>query len=361
MQVRTILLRPLSWLYGGVTALRNTLFNIGVLRERSFDVPIISVGNLAVGGTGKTPHVEYILRLLHGHNFKAAMLSRGYGRKTRGYVEQAQAGAAAIGDEPCQIQQNCPYARVAVCEKRCVGIERLLNEGERPQVIVLDDAYQHRYVKPGLSILLTDYALPYDKDLLMPAGRLRESSKGAKRADVIVVTKCPENINRKKQEDLLRRLNQNGTKPVFFSRMVYGDLRAYSDASAWLTTETDKDAPVDNMSSLSVLLVCGIAKPQPLYEHLAQQCGQVELVAFPDHHDFTSAELEELGRKAEGFTAVVTTEKDAARLREYNLPEPLLSRLLIQPISLEIQDIEENENQFNKIITDYVTSYQTNR
>ncbi len=354
----SLLLLPLAWIYDGVTRLRNALFDFGILKQRSFDIPLISVGNLAVGGTGKTPHVEHLLHLLIDQGYRVGMLSRGYGRRTRGYVDGDEHDAAKIGDEPYQIKEKIPYAHIAVCENRCAGLDKMLSYSNRPlDVVVLDDAFQHRYVKPGLSILLTDYARPFDKDLLLPSGRLRESNKGAKRADVIVVTKCPESISREEKEGLHRRLSQNNTKPVFFSHMVYERLREYSVSSVLLVRTTNHNAPISDMKSLKVLLLCGIAKPQPFYDYFAKQCAHVEMAAFPDHHNFTEEELESLGQRAEHFDAVITTEKDAARLRGYTLPPQLLDRLIIQPISLKFQDIEGNENSFNKIITDYVTSH----
>ncbi len=346
----SLFLLPLAWIYDGITSLRNALFDIGLLKQRSFDVPLISVGNLAVGGTGKTPHVEYILRFLHTQGLKTGMLSRGYGRKTRGYVEGRNGRATDIGDEPFQIQSNCPFTRVCVCESRCTGIDNMLKEGERLDAIVLDDAFQHRYVKPGVSILLTEYSRPYYKDWLMPAGRLRESCRGAKRADVTIVTKCPEDLSKCEQQKMRRRLERNGKTPVFFTTTDYGELKAFT------SNAFNKKASTDSLKEKRILLLCGIAHPEKFLEHFKPLCREVELAAYPDHHNFTPSELKALGQRAKDFDCVITTEKDAARLREYELPVTLIRQLMVQPIVIRFINTNE-ETIFNKIITDYVTSH----
>ena len=189
------LLLPLSWIYAAIMGIRNMLFDKGVLKQTACGVPSICVGNLAVGGTGKTPHTEYLLRLLAAQGLRTAMLSRGYGRRTKGFIEATAASTGAeVGDEPLQVKQKFPDTRVAVCESRVEGCKKLLQTpaGTEPQAIVLDDAYQHRYIKAGLYLLLTDFSRLFTRDCVLPAGRLRENRSGARRADAVVVTKCPE-------------------------------------------------------------------------------------------------------------------------------------------------------------------------
>ncbi len=345
------LLLPLAWLYAAAMALRNRLFDLGVLRQTAFHLPVISVGNLAVGGTGKTPHTEYLLRLLLAEGKACAMLSRGYGRRTKGFQEvETHSTAAAVGDEPLQVKRSLPEVRVCVCEKRPEGIRRILSTGRQPDAILLDDAYQHRYVRPSLSILLTDYARPYSADHVLPAGRLRESRSGAKRADIILVTKCPDRLSAEARQSLGSRLKPLPRQHVFFTRMKYAALRpAFPDAAG---LEVGPDS--------RVLLLTGIANPSGLVARLSERHAQVESISFADHHRFTSADIDRVARRAERFDAVVTTEKDAARLGGMNLPATLRRRLLVQPIEVEFLLPEEKE-KFNLIITSHVAENQRNR
>ena len=347
------LLLPFAWLYAAVMALRNRLFDTGCLKQRSFPLPVISVGNLAVGGTGKTPHTEYILRLLTGCGYFCGMLSRGYGRTTRGFVEGAGSKASAIGDEPWQVQHACFATRVCVCEDRCAGLDRMLQSGRRPDVVVLDDAYQHRYVKPGLSVLLTDYASLYCDDDVLPAGRLRESASGARRADVIVVTKCPSHLSQSEQQDIKTRLQPEVRQHLFFSTMVYGNIYNVYPEAASLTQGTNVDAPVAHLEKLHVLLVCGIARPQAFIEHFQSRCASVQTLTFADHHRFSNEELLRMAHLAEQVDMVITTAKDAARLSDYDLPPVLRKKLCVQPI--EVVFLNEDTPKFNQIIIDYVT------
>ncbi len=346
-------LLPFAWLYAAVMALRNWLFDCGWLKQRTFPLPVISVGNLAVGGTGKTPHTEYILRLLSRSGLFCGMLSRGYGRTTRGFVEGAGSAASAIGDEPWQVQHSCSAVRVCVCEDRCAGLDRMLQSERRPDVVVLDDAYQHRYVKPGLSVLLTDYASLYCDDAVLPAGRLRESAAGARRADVIVVTKCPPHLSRSEQQRIEKRLRPEAHQHLFFSTMAYGNIyNVYPEANG-LTQGTQEDAPVLRLCQQRVLLVCGIARPQAFIEYFRSRCASVEPLTFADHHRFSSEELSHIGRLAEQVDMVITTAKDAARLSDYELPLALREKLCVQPI--EVKFLNDDTPKFNQIIMDYVT------
>ena len=232
-------LRPLSWLYGVGVKLRNTMFNIGVLKSRAFDIPVISVGNITVGGTGKTPHVEYLIRLLQDR-FRVAVLSRGYKRSSKGFV---QANAATtmpeIGDEPYQMKQKFPNITIAVDKNRCHGIDQLVANDQKLDVILLDDAFQHRYVKPGINILLVDYHRLIIYDELLPAGRLREPLEGKDRADIVIVTKCPKDLKPMEYRVITKAMNLFPYQQLFFSTIEYGQLRPlFDDAKEQRTRRT---------------------------------------------------------------------------------------------------------------------------
>ena len=320
--------RVLSLLYGFVMSVRNRLFDLGVLRSHRFPLAVIGVGNLAVGGTGKTPHTEYLLRHLLAAGQRAGMLSRGYGRRTLGFREVTDCTADEAGDEPLQVKRKYPAAYVCVCEDRVAGIRRMLRERPDLQAIVLDDAYQHRYVTPSLNILLTDFSRPYYADRVLPTGRLRERAVGARRADIIVVTKCPPTLDEAARQDILQRLQPEARQTVFFSSLRYGALRPFEEEAV---------APEDDEPTLQgkrLLLLTGIARPEPLLQHLQATGAEVEMAAFADHHRFSKAEISRLGVRAAGFDLVVTTEKDAARLSSLALPVSLRERLWLCPVEI---------------------------
>lgn len=342
-------------MYHLITSLRNFLFDQGWgLKQQSFDVPLISVGNLAVGGTGKTPHTEYLVRLLQAAGKEVAVLSRGYGRATKGFHLASPASTAQeIGDEPLQIQQKFPACTVAVCEKRVVGMERLIEERQktgkdnRNWTVVLDDAFQHRYIKPGLSILLTDYARPYYADRVLPWGRLRESADGAQRADVIIVTKCPKHLSVTNAEQIRTKLAPLPTQEVFFTCFDYGNPYSASDCQE---TELPHNA----------LVLTGIAKPQPLYAYLEAHGVEIKTLAFPDHHAFTASDVERINTAFAALpegSKVITTEKDAVRLRLLpTLNEAVKANLLVQPI--EVKFLFGETEKFNTKIYNYVDANQ---
>ena len=354
----SVLLSPLSLLWGLIVWLRGKLFDWGWLPSRSFPLPVICVGNLAVGGTGKTPHVEYILRLLHAHGYRVAMLSRGYGRKTKGYVlAHDRHTAEDIGDEPLQIRRNCPFATVAACERRVEGIERLLQLTPAPQVVVLDDAYQHRYVRAGFNVLLTAASRLYTDDHLLPWGRLREPAGAARRAQAIVVTKCP--------TDYRPALKVLPGQALFYSRICYGTPQSWkAPQSAYQNAASADTTPL--FAGQKVLLVTGIAHPEPLIRHV-EACGAaaVDALSFPDHHAFTRRDAERINsRYAEGAaTCVLTTQKDATRLQAIQtwLNAELINHLLVQPITVRVEVAPETSSDFNQIILQYVDSHTRNR
>ena len=342
-----LLLRPFSWIYAAVMSVRNFLFDQNVLKQQQFPVPTVSVGNLSVGGTGKTPHTEYILRLLLKEGRKCATLSRGYGRKSHGFRWVSECGSAIeAGDEPWQMQNKFPSVRVSVCENRCEGMRHIMAESPETDVVVLDDAFQHRYIKPGMSILLTEYARPYSKDRVLPEGRLRESRKGARRADLIVVTKCPEVLSREQRQSFVQHLQPSEHQQVLFSKICYGCLQT-RDGSAL-------DDQQDN-SGKSPLLLCGIANPRPLEAYLKQTFPLLRTKAYADHHDFSLAELQAL----ENEEMVITTEKDYARLSALPLSEGLKKRLYVIPIEICFIS-QQDEKLFNQKIINYVTENSRN-
>ncbi len=356
-----LVLAPLSWIWGVVASVRGWMFRVGWLKSQSFDLPLICVGNLAVGGTGKTPHTEYILRLLHEQGYHVAMLSRGYGRRTRGYVlGTSHTTAAEIGDEPYQVMQNCPFARVAVSEKRVVGVEKLLRDVPDTDVVVLDDAYQHRYIRAGLNILLTDSHRLYTHDHLLPWGRLREAPSAARRAQIVVVTKC--------EVDERPSLSVLPSQRLYYSQISYGPL-----LPAWAKEEhvkpvdisSRKETPIQGSTADGVLLIAGIANPNPLKAELERRVANVHTLEFRDHHNFTPADAQRIAREwQEGsYTWAVTTQKDVERLRAIAplLPQSLKSRLLVQPITVSIEAANEEEISFNQSILQYVRANQRNR
>ncbi|MBF9220677.1 tetraacyldisaccharide 4'-kinase [Hymenobacter ruricola] len=318
------LLLPFSWLYAGVMAVRNRLFDFGWKTSEAFAVPLVNVGNLRVGGTGKTPHVTWLVEELLRQGHRPAILSRGYGRQTQGpRLTGPQDSAATVGDEPWQYYQQFagPAVPVAVAEKRRLGVRLLQQLHPDVTVIVLDDAYQHRTVRPTLNVLLTEHARPFYQDHVLPAGRLRESRRGARRADVVIVTKCPPDLGPAAQEAVARRIRRYGRPdvPVLFSVYEYGAPRALA---AELEIEGSEiiDGPPKALDMGPALLLTGIAQPQPLWEYLESQ-GYVMRYheKLPDHHAFQPADLEALQAHWQPGWPIFTTEKDATRLQRPDL------------------------------------------
>lgn len=351
-------LYPVSWLYGAVVMLRNKLFDWGMLRSRSFDVPVISVGNLAVGGTGKTPHTEYLIKLLH-KKYKVAVLSRGYKRYTKGYVlADSESTARTIGDEPYQMHSKFPSVTFAVDENRCHGIEQLLGAKNAPvDVVLLDDAFQHRYVKPGLSILLTDYHRLFCDDTLLPAGRLREPVGGKNRAQIVIVTKCPPDIKPIDYNIIAKRLHLYPYQQLFFSSFRYGDLQSVFDSSVGKLS-------LHSLTDTSVLLVTGIASPAPILERLEGCTKQIDLLSFGDHHDFSNRDMQQIKerfKKLQGEQRlIITTEKDATRLVAHPALDAELKPFLYT-LPIEIEILQNQQDKFNQHIIDYVRENSRNR
>lgn len=337
-------LLPLSHLYGLGVRLRNFLFDEGVLRSRAYDLPVISVGNITVGGTGKTPHVEYLIELLKSR-FKVAVLSRGYKRKSHGYVlATAETTARDIGDEPYQIHRKYTDIYVAVDKKRTHGIERLTHDEATKdvQTIILDDAFQHRYVYPRLNILLVDYHRMIVNDRLLPAGRLREPVKGKHRADIVIVTKCPRGLKPMEYRVLTKSLDLYPYQQLFFTTMAYGDLKSVFGNATMPLSDIGRDS--------NLLLITGIAEPRPLLSELKKHSRHVSSMTFGDHHEFSSHDIEAINgafAKLPRGSIIVTTEKDAARLVNMKgLSDGVQSSLFALPIKVKF--LLEGEEKFNE-------------
>lgn len=303
MQGLRFLLFPFSVLYDGITSLRNTAFDIGILEQKSYDIPIIAVGNLSTGGTGKTPMIEYLVRQNKGK--RIAVLSRGYGRKTSGYREvQINDIAINVGDEPLQFKNKYQdEVIVAVCEKRVDGIDMLL-ASHTLDLILLDDAYQHRYVRASSYILLTSYDKPYFEDCLLPAGNLRESKRGASRAQHIVVTKCPLDLTITEMSRMSEAINPDKNQSVHFAGIGYANFMVNDNEKISLST----------LDMAIVTIVTGIAKPEPFLRYL-KKFVTIKHLNFDDHHVFTAKEVEVISNES----MVITTEKDFMRLKDYSL------------------------------------------
>ncbi len=342
-----IILYPFSVVYGIISGLRNLMFDLKILPSESFDVPVISVGNLSVGGTGKTPHVEYLIRLLKDQ-YRVATLSRGYGRKTKGFRMAGRASNARdIGDEPALFKEKFPGIMVAVDGNRRRGVRRLMKLDLPPDVILLDDAFQHRYIRPGLSILLTDALNLYTRDCLLPAGRLREPRIGAKRAEIIVVTKTEASLSPADKKDFLEELNPAPNQTICYSYIKYQDPVSFS-GEKWELYGQKQDG---------VLLVTGIANPHPLEIFLKGHFHQVERLTFSDHHAFTARDMRKIHfvfrNMPEKNKIIITTEKDAIRMRETHL-SGFLQDLPLYYLPVRIGFHSGSRQSFDSLVLDYV-------
>lgn len=335
------LLLPFSGLFWVVTSLRNLFYNTGLLPSKKFDIPVICVGNLSVGGTGKSPHVIMVADLIKDEK-ETAMLSRGYGRKTSGLkIANYSSKVYDIGDEPLQFFNRFKNRIVvAVSENRIFGID-YLKEQFKTELVLMDDGFQHRAVKPGFSILLTTYHDPYTSDYLLPAGNLRESRRGARRADVIIVTKCPDDFTTKQRTALLSKIKPKSHQTVFFSKIVY------SQTAIGYRFNLNSD----EWDEYEVLLITGIAKSQPLVDFVKQRFKKVEHWEYPDHHNYSIADVQKLDEEYERMKPlhkiILTTEKDYMRLKDESA---LIENLFYLPIEVELDDYEG----FSQMLLNYV-------
>jgi tetraacyldisaccharide 4'-kinase len=352
-RIQDIFLFPLSLIYGIAVWIRNRLFDYRfLLKSKEFHLPVISVGNIYVGGTGKTPHIEYMVRLLKDE-FRVATLSRGYKRKTKGFIlAKVNSTSDEIGDEPRQIKLKFPDIKVVVDADRVEGINRLLQLEKNIDVILLDDAFQHRYVMPNISILLVDYEHPLQNDALLPYGRLREQAFERRRADIIVVSKCPEDIKPIDQRLIEKYLKKRSYQKVFFTTLKYLEpLPVFSDfAKALSFSEIKSKMPV-------VFLLTGIANARPLKEYLLTATSEIREINYPDHYAFSVKDLRNVIEIYSAETGmdkfIITTEKDAMRLQQFpDLDEELKQAMYYVPVRVEF--FENEEKDFNSYITNYV-------
>ncbi len=349
-------LLPLSWIYGLGVWCRNLLFDMEVLKSRTFGVPVLSVGNITVGGSGKTPHVEYLINLLH-EQFKVAVLSRGYKRKSKGYkLAVADTTMPEIGDEPFQMHRKFRDIHVAVEANRCKGIDTLLQSPETKdtQVVLLDDAFQHRYVKPGINILLVDYHRLIIYDKLLPAGRLREPKEGKNRADIVIVTKCPKDLKPMNFRVLQRAMALYPFQQLYFTTIEQCPLTPLfpEDAAA---AGTMAERP-------NVLLVTGIASPEQMVKDMKEEYGDITPMRFADHHQFTPSDIEAINmayKMMKKPAIIITTEKDATRLETIGgLSAEARRNIFVQPIKVSFM-LGEQEKFDNNIIS-YVRKNKRN-
>jgi len=343
-----ILLSPFSVLYGLITYVRNKLFDFHILKSDSFNVPVICVGNINTGGTGKSPLIELLIRILQSKNIRPATLSRGYGRITKGFLlANEQSTALSLGDEPLQFYQKYPGIRVSVCENRAEGIQKLLQLQPPPETILLDDAFQHRRVKPGLSILLTDYSKLYVHDSMLPSGRLREFPSGANRADIIIITKSPEDLSEEEKYAITRRLKVKPHQHIFFSFIRYGKLVPF-----FKILQTNEPATIAE----DILLFSGIANPRPLEIHLKQVCQNITCQTFSDHHSYTTSDLKLILQKFRNIVSenkmIITTGKDFNRLMHH--PEiDILKGSPVFYLPMEMAFQKDESGRFEQIILNY--------
>lgn len=353
IQLQHIILYPFALVYGLVVAIRNGLFDLEILRSTRFSIPIISVGNLTAGGTGKTPHTEFLLSVLTPM-WRTAVLSRGYKRKGKGFVlANENATCDTLGDEPFQMYRKFQEVSVAVDEKRVHGVTQLLKHVPELKVVVLDDAFQHRYIQPGLSILLTDYSNLYSRDLLLPAGRLREWRYGSKRADIVVVTKCPDDLKDIEMRLIEKELKLTESQRLFFSHYLYQEIVPVfpeTAPQAWTYRQI-------YLTQASVLLVAGIVSPGSIVVHLRNFTKTVETLFFEDHHAFHFKDITLIINAFEKMPSenkiLLVTEKDAARLvGNPNFPETMKPLTFALPVKVEI--MHGQEDLFIQKIKEYV-------
>jgi tetraacyldisaccharide 4'-kinase len=343
-----LLLYPIAIVYGAVVWLRNFFFDVGWFPSKEFKIPVVSVGNITVGGTGKTPHTEYLVRLLQ-NNYALAMISRGYLRQTKGVqVASVSSSSLDIGDEPLQLKKKFPELHVVVAEKRVAGIETALSLRPSPNVVLLDDAFQHRHAKPGLSIVLIDYNRPVWSDHLLPAGNLREALSGLSRAHIVIVTKCPENLSNEDAETIKGRLHLKQNQSLYFTCFNYGmPYPLYSQQPA-----SHHKATYGNIVAFTA-----IANAVPFHNYLKGNGANLSIIDLPDHHRFNATDIENLLKHFRQLPPtdkwIAVTEKDAVKLSEIKqLPPEIVSNVHVIPI--EPLFLFSQKTQFDKQIIEYV-------
>lgn len=347
------LLWPIALLYGLAVSVRNKMYDIGLLPSKSFDTPVLCIGNLSMGGTGKTPHIEHLVKLLK-NNHKIAVLSRGYKRKTRGFLETGQNSTIQeIGDEPKQIKAKHPDITVAVCADRTKGIEKLTTGENNANIVLLDDAFQHRRVKAGLNILLIDYHRPLKNDHMFPVGSLRDRPAEMARAHIVVITKTPKDIKPIERRILEKDLNLFPYQSLYFTTLEYNGLRkVFSDVAG------TPEMPEMGEKQRTIIMVTGIAKPILMEQELEKYARKLVKIKYADHHNFRKKDINHIlqtyNKQADPETLIVTTEKDAMRLQDSKYAG-LLRNTPLYYLPVEIGFIYDNADKFNNQIINYVT------
>jgi len=348
-------LLPLSFIYSLIVQIRNILFDLHILPSITFKLPVISVGNITVGGTGKTPHVEYLVQLLKDE-YKTAVLSRGYRRKTRDFIlASTRSGTADIGDEPRQMKLKFPDVHIAVERNRVRGVRTLIESIHKLDLVILDDAFQHRYIRPGLSVLLIDFNRPVFHDILLPAGNLREPGHNARRADIIIVTKCPEILPIQERSEFIAHMNPGARQEIYFTRYTYGiPVPVFPDKHGQQDPVSYKQL---RKSKTGVMLVTGIANPAPLREFLEQNLRIDDELNFKDHHDYDRKDMQYIKNRFKTIEKVekciIVTEKDAVRLQEIVIADESFRRSFYY-ISIEVKFLVKGEKPFIKRIFKYL-------
>ncbi len=344
MKILRFILFPFALIYGGITVLRNGFYRAKIFKSSKFSLPIINVGNLSTGGTGKTPHTEYLIRLLKEKQ-PLFTLSRGFGRKERGFIiADENSTATQIGDEPLQYYKKFgKEIGVAVEANRVMGVMEICRNHPETDLILLDDAFQHRAIHAGLNILITEHANPYYKDFMLPVGNLRELRRGKNRADIIVVSKCP-NFDEVNKKEIIAKIKPNKNQHVFFSRIKYGVIYAMNDAPA-----------LQQINNRNIILVTGIAKANPLLDHLQKNNSILHHFKFNDHYNFKLTDITEIHNLFDKFAGenpmIITTEKDAMRLLSKQFSDSIQKYpWFYQSIEIEI----DNAVRFNEIVNHYV-------
>lgn len=344
-------LLPFSFLYRIIVSVRNKFFDWEWLPSQEFDIPIINVGNITVGGTGKTPHIEYLVKNL-SPNHSIGVVSRGYKRKTKGYVEvQSDSNASDVGDEPLQIKQKFSNSLVVVDEKRVHAVEHLINEKESPEVILLDDAYQHRYITPGLNILLIEYNKLITKDKMLPVGRLREPAHNKSRANIVILTKCPESLTPIDFRILGKELNLFPYQTLYFTSFKYRELKPVFKNLA-------KIKSIGELKGVETIVVTGIANPTKIYSKLKKVGAQITKVSFPDHHNFKLADVNKIHNTYLSVQSkkkiIICTEKDAVRLKTSRFKDKLLN-LPIYSLPIEVSFLNDEEDKFLEQVNGFIS------
>ena len=343
-----VLLLPFALIYGWIVSLRNWMYDKNYLHSVRFNVPLICVGNLSLGGTGKSPMVEHLLSIL-SEEYKIGTLSRGYKRKTKGYALADQnTTALEIGDEPMQFHIKFPHVSVAVGERRIEAIPQLIQDVPKIQAIILDDAFQHREIVADFNILLTEYDNLYCDDFFIPTGDLRDHRDAAKRAAIIIVTKCPDNLSAIERDEIIEKIYPEQHQSVFFTTIQYETpYHIYNPADQWILTMRDE-----------VLLVCGIANPLPLKNYIHEHTHTYYQISYSDHHIFSIEDLQEMKEKFDQINSksklILTTEKDAVRLVKYTQE---LNNIPLYVLPIKPKFLFDSERNFNELVLNYVAQF----